>query len=147
MTREEVLKELEGGDLPTLDALLRESKSLLAARVKVQKRGSAKGEEAFAIEEEDEEGEDEGKDEDEDEDEGEAKGKSDSVHHERVLAESDTFESLQALLDEPDSESQAESNQVEATEPNEWNLGKLMRSVGVDPDLFGWDEDQEDFVR
>lgn len=47
-----------------------------------------------------------------------------------------------AIEREEDDEDESKEEPVEEA----WNLGKLMRVAGVDPSLFGWDDEYEDFL-
>lgn len=35
----------------------------------------------------------------------------------------------------------------EGGDGEKWNMGRMMRLAGVDPSMFGWDDEEEDFSR
>jgi hypothetical protein len=62
-----------------------------------------------------------------------------------AVVETDKVEEVEMELDDSPEMSDAE-DVVEGKEEKKWNVGALMRASGVDPGMFGWDEDEEDFV-
>ena len=65
----------------------------------------------------------------------------------------ETEQALDALMDENDATTAADLDQDEAIredadapDKTKWTVGILLRSVGVDPVVFGWNEEEEDFL-
>lgn len=48
-------------------------------------------------------------------------------------------------MDEEEREEAEDAGEDEPVE-DKWHLGKLLRCVGVEPGMFGWDEELEDFA-
>lgn len=46
----------------------------------------------------------------------------------------------------PDDHPMSDADDDDAPGEAKWTVGALLRSVGVDPGVFGWSEDAEDFV-
>lgn len=42
---------------------------------------------------------------------------------------------------------EGEREEESGEEEKEWNIGSMMRSLGVDPKILGWEEDEGGFVR
>lgn len=114
--------EKEMGELPTVEELIKLD----------ERRGGRKKVVKKEVEEEEQE-----KSEDEDAEllppsEDDAMEQRDDIR--RSLSPS-------AIEREDDDDDEPKEDPVEEA----WNLGKLMRAAGVDPNLFGWDEEYEDF--
>lgn len=134
--RTEVLEDMEkdAGELPTVDELLKMG-------MRLKNSGGVKRKWSKSLEH-DEEEDDERRDEREDSAEAPA----------TFEPEDNDLDGLDDLDEEVPSDKEEEQalvgdeDAVGAEVAKKWTIGRLLRNVGVDPQLFGWCDDEEDFV-
>lgn len=145
-SRKEVMREMEEheddeGGLPSLDRLLELQSKEGGKRSKVVGKGGVKKKvklDQVGVSDEDEEEEEQSSDEEMLRALDVMIAERSSVSDGRLeVAENES--SFVHKVVQSDAEEEQEEQQA-------WNVGKLMQGVGIDPSLFGWDAEGEEFI-